>query len=128
MLGLASVGRKEKSMRKQHIVVGKSYVNEDTGIIREVIEEVDSRHVRANTFELASGKLVPTRHNIWDRSQLAHWADRETTPPEAARIHPYERAAWFDVPLPPDRAGIPVEQALTSLEAMPGYHTGHLAR
>jgi hypothetical protein len=97
-------------------------VNEEAGIVREVVEELDKRHVRANTFELASGRLVPTRHSIWNRSQLARWADRETTPPETARIHPFERAAWFDVLFPPDLAGTPVDQARTTLEGTPGYH------
>ena len=89
-MGLASLGRKEKCMRKDQIVVGKSYVNEHASIIREVVEEVDRRHVRANTFDLVTGKLVPTRHKTWRRSQLAVWADREADPVEAARVHPYE--------------------------------------
>ncbi len=115
-------------MLKEQIAVGKAYVNEEAGIIREVVEEVDTRHVKANTFELASGKLVPTRHNIWHRSHLARWANRETTPPESARIHPYERDAWYEVLFPADRVGTPVEQARTMLEAMPGYHPTHRAK
>jgi hypothetical protein len=115
-------------MRKQQIVVGKSYVNERTGVIREVIAEIDQRHIKAQTFDLATGKLVPTRHNIWDRGQLAHWADRETTPPETARIHPYQREASTDLPLPVNQIRTPLETARTTLEGIPGFHPAHLAK
>ena len=110
-------------MRKEQIVVGKSYVNEEAGIIREVVAEVDKRHVKANTFELATGKLVPTRHNIWNRGQLAHWAGRETTPRESARIHPFEQAAWSDNFSPPENAGARLAQAKVMLDSDPGYHS-----
>ncbi|HTO99992.1 MAG TPA: hypothetical protein VMJ64_01360 [Anaerolineales bacterium] len=115
-------------MRKEQIIVGKSYVNEEAGIIREVVEEIDERNVRANAFELSTGKLVPTRHSTWNRRELARWAQRETTAGEVRRIHPYEPTAWFDVPFPSDHGGTPLEQAKTTLEGTPGYHPPQQAR
>ena len=108
-------------MRKDQIVVGKSYVNEQASIIREVVEEVDRRHVRANTFDLVTGKLVPTRHKTWRRSQLAVWADREADPGEAARVHPYETGGSLEGLLQPEYAGTPVDQAKATLDAAPAY-------
>ncbi len=115
-------------MQKEQIVVGKSYVNEDARLVREVVAEVDRRHIRTNTFDLATGKLVPTRHNVWSVRGLAEWADRETEPAETARIHPFEQSAWFDVLFPATSASAPLEQARTALEGMPGPHAVPLIR
>src|SRR5512141_2800684 len=79
-----SLGRNEKSMHKEQIVVGKAYVNEDACVLREVVEELDRNSVRCSTFDLATGRLLPTRHSNWNRAQLARWADREATEPEVA--------------------------------------------
>jgi hypothetical protein len=82
-------------MHKNQIVVGKSYVNDDASIVREVVEEVDSRRVKFNAFELRTGKLIPARPQVCRKSQLARWADRETSQHETARIHPFNPGAWF---------------------------------
>jgi hypothetical protein len=94
-------------MRKEEIVVGKSYVNEGTRIVREVVEEVDDRRVKFNAFDLASGKLIPAQPQVCHRSQLARWADRQASAEETARIHPFDPEAWFaDVP---DREAVNAE-------------------
>lgn len=109
-------------MLKDQIEVGRLYVHEESYIAREVVEEMDHHHVKTNTFDLATGKLVPTRHKIWRRSQLARWADREARPSETALVHPYETAAWFDILFPPKQAGIPLEEAKIALDGNPGRH------
>ncbi len=105
-------------MRKDQIVAGKAYVNESDCIMREVMEDVDSRRIRLTAFDLRDGKLVPTRHNIWDRAALARWADREASPREVARAHPYG-SAWLDTALPGEAAGAAPENARTDSEQMP---------
>lgn len=108
-------------MLKDQIVVGRSYVNEDAGIMREVVEDVDGRRVKLNTFYLATGKLVPTRHKVWHKSELARWADREASPSESAQVHPYESAAWQDIPSWRDAQGNPPENARVTRDELPGH-------
>ncbi len=110
-------------MLKDQIVVGRSYVNEDACIVREVVEELDDRRVKFNTFDLSTGKFVPTRHKVWDKAQLARWADRETSLSETALLHPYQSRAWLDTRIPPDSAGSPPEIARSAADEMPGPHT-----
>lgn len=76
-------------LKQEVIVVGKAYVNEDAGVIREVVEEVDGRRVRYNTFDLATGTLIQAPPKVCYKSQLARWADRAARPYETARVHPY---------------------------------------
>ncbi len=110
-------------MLKEEIVVGKSYVNEGACIIREVVEEVDSYHIRYNTFELDSGRLLPARHRVCSKGELKRWADREARANEASRVHPYEQAAWTD-PLPSaGRGSLRPEEARSAAEASPGSRT-----
>jgi len=110
-------------MQKEQIVVGKSYVNEHACIVREVVEEVDGRRVKFNTFDLATGKLIPTRHKVWNKAQLARWADREASVPETTRVHPYESGAGFNLLFPPEQAGTSLEHAKATMDKMPGHHT-----
>jgi hypothetical protein len=109
-------------MRKDQIVVGKAYVNEDAGIIREVIEELDEHCVSCNTFELATGVFIPTRHRICHKGQLARWAQREASAPEAALIHPFQPAAEFDGWISGRLNSVKLEDARTALDADPGPH------
>ena len=67
---------------------------------REVVEEVGNHKVKYNAFELATGRLVPAPFQTCFRGELAYWADREASPEEVAKLHPFEPAPWFeDVPL-----------------------------
>ncbi len=110
-------------MLKDQIVVGRSYVNEDACIMREVVEELDERRVKFNTFDLSTGKFIPTRHKVWNKSQLARWADREASISENALVHPYQSQAWLDTMFPPSAAGAPPESARVAAEEMPSHHT-----
>ena len=76
-------------LKHEVIVVGKAYVNEDAGVIREVVEDVDGRRVRFNTFDLETGTLIPAPPQVCHKSRLARWADRAARPYETARVHPY---------------------------------------
>ncbi len=106
-------------MFKTDIVVGKSYVNEVEGVIREVVEETDAHHVSFNAFDLDTGKLIPAPHQVCHRRQLARWSDREATEQETARTHPYEGGAWFDILFPREHDSEPLEQAKTALTGTP---------
>ncbi len=79
-------------MLKVQIAVGKGYVQEKAGLIREVIAELDSNHVRFNTFDLVTGQLAPERRQVCRKSALVMWADREARPREMQMVHPFRPA------------------------------------
>ena len=110
-------------MLKEEIVVGKSYVNEGSCIIREVVEEVDRSHIRYHSFELNSGRLLPARHQVCARVVLAHWADREAGPSEIARIHPYEADVSRGATGESSERPIGLDEAHAELDRAPGAHT-----
>lgn len=83
-------------LKNQTIFVGRSYVNERTRVVREVVEELDRRKVRYNSFDLKDGRLLQAPLQICFKSQLLRWADREAKPGEVARIHPFEPAPGFE--------------------------------
>ena len=107
-------------MRKEHIEVGRAYVNEQARIVREVTEEVDAHRVKFNTFDLNTGKLLPTRHKVLSRAQLARWADREASAPETASVHPYAAAAGLEG-RSPSESGTSLAQAKSTIEGDPGH-------
>ncbi len=107
-------------MLKEEIVVGKAYVNERACIVREVIEEVDSRHVRYVAFELESGKLLPARHSLCGKRDLQRWADREADSRERNRIHPYRLQ---DEMLPRSQDALHPDEARVMSDLVPGAHT-----
>ncbi len=110
-------------MLKAEIVIGKSYVNESARVIREVVEEVDRRHVKYFAFELESGRLLPARRQVCERRQLARWANREARPAEIARIHPFGQGACFDTAFPQEHGTVGVDKARTAMDKSPGAHT-----
>lgn len=110
-------------MLKEEIVVGKAYVNEGTCIVREVIAEVDGRHVKYVAFELDSGTLLPARHSVCSTRDMQRWADREAWPHEVARMHPFQAemgAPGFDSF---ERAARPPHEVRAAAEALPGAHS-----
>ncbi len=48
--------------------VGRAYVNERIGAIREVVEELDRRRIKYNEFDLQTGDLIPAPFQIAYRS------------------------------------------------------------
>ncbi len=83
-------------LKMQNIAVGRSYVNEGVKIAREVVEEVDQRKIKYNAFDLKDGSLIPVAMQVCRKSDMAHWADREATPDEIAKIHPFDKLPWFE--------------------------------
>ena len=101
-------GRKESMsmLKKQDIRVGKSYVNEGTGTVREVVAELSRHMVKYNTFDLSTGNLAATPLQVCHAGRLARWADREARQEEIRRLHPYALRQRVDKPLasPVDKA------------------------
>jgi len=88
------------SIHRRDIAFGRCYVNERSRMAREVVEEVGRHKVRYNAFDLTTGTLVPAPLQTCYKGELAYWADREASPEEIARIHPFEPSPWFeDVPI-----------------------------
>jgi hypothetical protein len=87
-----------------NIAVGKSYVNESARVIREVVAEICSLRVQVRTFELVTGRLIPARRQVCRKTQLARWADRETSIDEKKRVHPFDAATGL-YELPSGEAG-----------------------
>jgi hypothetical protein len=114
---------KEKIMHRDHIVVGNAYVNEQACIVREIIEEVDERRVRFNAFELPTGRLVPTRHHVCEKSQFAQWADREASATERAILHPYGQEQSHAQADGATHGRQDVAAARAMIESSPGHHT-----
>jgi hypothetical protein len=83
-------------MLQRDLVVGRAYVNEEACVVRELVEELDERRVRFNAFDLETGKLLPSRHQVSDKGKLARWANREASASELARIHPFEPRSWSE--------------------------------
>jgi hypothetical protein len=110
-------------MLKEQIVVGQAYVNVDASIIREVVEEIDANCVSFNAFDLTTGKLIPTRHRICHKGQMARWAHREASGSERALVHPYEPSARFNEAPGPEQGGVWIEDARAALDGAPGLNT-----
>ncbi len=112
-------------LKNNAIVVGKSYVNERTGEVREVIEEVDDRRVKYNAFDLNTGKLIPAPYQVCHKSQLSRWADRETRLHEIARFHPYEPGPWFEEVPTREVVDAQLERTKANIEQVAGNNTFH---
>jgi hypothetical protein len=112
-------------MLKDEIIVGKSYVNEDAHVLREVVEEIDSRRIKFNAFNLDTGQLLPSPNQVCRKSQLARWANRGARPREIARVHPYDQSTWFEGLPPGEQVGAQLERAKASMEQMAGNRTFH---
>lgn len=109
-------------MLKEQIVVGKAYVNGQARLLREVVEELDGQCVKFHAFDLATGRLSPSRHRTCRKEEMADWAEREATPGERARIHPFEEAAWTEPAARRTDRSIDLEAAKAALEASAGPH------
>ncbi len=108
-------------MLKDQIVVGKAYVNERTHVLREVVEEIEEERVKFNAFDLATGRLLPSRHRVLPARDMAAWAGREASSAELARIHPYAPEALQEPVARTSVRGIEIEAAKAALDASPGY-------
>lgn len=81
---------------KRDVNVGKFYVKDRTHIVREVIALIRHRKVVYNAYDLKTGRLLCTPHQICPRNQLVRWADREARPDESAKLKRDEAMAIFE--------------------------------
>lgn len=112
-------------LNKQDISVGRSYVNEDADIAREVVEEIDDRKIKYNAFDLTGGSLLPELQQVCRKSDLAHWADREANPEEIAKIHPFEQGSWFEELPPSEVKAAELELTKANIQQVVGNNTLH---
>jgi len=112
-------------LRKQIIAVGRSYVNESVNIAREVVEEVDQHKIKYNAFDLKDGGLIPSAMQVCRKSDMAHWADREATPDEIAKIHPFEKLPWFEEVPHREVKGAELELTKANLQQVVGNNNIH---
>ncbi len=110
-------------MLKEQIVVGKAYVNERARILREVVEEIDERHVKFNAFDLRSWRLLPSRHRTCEKREIASWAEREARPDETARAHPFQPdGLWTQSDPDGLTRAMKLEEAKSALETTASPH------
>ena len=112
-------------LKKQDIRVGKTYVNEGTGTVREVVAELGRHMVKYNTFDLATGNLAATPLQVCHAGRLARWADREARQEEIRRLHPYTPGQRVDEPVahPVERAKS--ELAMATITEVAGKNAAH---
>lgn len=73
-------------LTRREISVGKFYVNESKQAAREVVEVTDRKWIKFNAYSLKTGRLTHGPHQICERDEMIHWADREATPEECAML------------------------------------------
>lgn len=112
-------------LSKRSVTVGKCYVNERAGLIREVVEEIDRYRIKYNEYNLQTGQLIPAPFQVCHKSQMERWADREARDLEIARLHPQIADPWFtDLPQRQiKRAELELTKA--SMEQVVGSNTLH---
>ena len=88
-------------LARRETAVGKCYVSDSEGLVREVLR-VDRDRVTYNTYDLDGGKLHGAPQGVVRRQQMIHWADREATDEETAMLQRHELQALFK----PDEATV----------------------
>lgn len=73
-------------LARREVRIGKCYVKDNTRTVREVIAQLYHRKVVYNAYDLRTGKLFRTPHQICSVKQLIRWADREATLEESAKL------------------------------------------
>ncbi len=112
-------------LKKQDVRVGRSYVNEEARIAREVIQELSRHMVRYNAFDLRTGSLLGAPLQVCHAGQLARWADREARPEEVAKLHPYEANPRFENSKTGRDGERDLEVAKAGIEQLAGNFTLH---
>jgi hypothetical protein len=112
-------------LRKQNISVGRAYVNEGEKVAREVVEDVDQYKIKFNAFDLKDGGLIPSAMQVCRKRDMAHWADREATPDEIAKIHPFDKLTWFEEVSHRKVKGAELELTKANLQQVVGNNNIH---
>lgn len=84
-------------LKRRKLTIGRSYVNEDEGVVREVTDQPDRWSVEYAVYDLRSGRLRGPIHEIVKKNLFLDWADREASREEAARLQRDELQALFRV-------------------------------
>jgi hypothetical protein len=82
-------------LTRRDVGIGKCYVNEKEHIAREVVDVIDHRIVKYNTYNLKTGKLLLQPHQTCPKSQMIRWADREATDIECSKLQLNEAKEIF---------------------------------
>ena len=83
-------------LTRRDVGIGKCYIKDKAQTAREVIAVIPHRKVVYNAYDLQTGKLIHTPHQICPRNQMIRWADREATPEEYAMLERNGAAAVFE--------------------------------
>ncbi len=109
----------------ESVKVGHSYVNERTGTIREIIEDVDRWRVKYNEYALETGQLIPAAFRVGYKSQLARWAEREARAFEVARLHQLGPHPWSETLRPQEITQNEMELSRATREQTVGHNVLH---
>lgn len=109
----------------ESVKVGHSYVNERTGAIREIVEEVDRWRVKYDEYALDSGQLMPAAFRVGYKSQLGRWAEREARAFEVERLHQVGPHPWSEALRPQEIARGEKELSRATREQAVGNNVLH---
>ena len=108
-------------MTANEVGVGKFYVNERLGLIREIVAD-DDRYVSWQAYDLKSGQ-VATRHGLCSKYQIIQWADREASPEEIAGLRLASALSDKQGLLKAKRKNTKKENPYLDMEVIIGYQT-----
>ncbi len=112
-------------LKADSVRAGHAYVNERTGAIREVVEELDRLRVKYNEFDLRTGELMPAPFRVAYKSQMARWAEREARAFEVSRLHRVNRPSWLDASKPGEMTQMETELRRANQEQVVGRNVLH---
>ncbi|MBC7876400.1 MAG: hypothetical protein H7Y59_04445 [Anaerolineales bacterium] len=95
---------------RRELNAGKSYVNENEWIAREVVE-LERKIVKYKTYDLTTGKLCGATQEC-SKPNFIYWADREATNEEVKNLQHDEADALYktDEPIQETESDLALEQ------------------
>jgi len=95
---------------RRELNVGKSYVNENEWIVREVVG-IGRMNVKYKAYDLNTGKFHGSPR-VCQKKTFIHWADREATHEETKNLHHDEAHALYETrdPIQDKEADLSLEQ------------------
>lgn len=83
---------------RREIAVGKGYVNEALNLLCEIDAVINRWTVLYTNYDLATGRLHRTPHQIGKKHNLIRWADREATSEEMESLQRSEKECLYKRP------------------------------
>ena len=80
-------------MKIDQIRVGGFYVNEQKGLIREIVSEEGDENIYWRSYDLDDGEPVDHRRSLCSKQAILQWAEREADAVEIARLQREEAQA-----------------------------------